>query len=324
MLFFNVFVNLFALCLLVVQVARHKSKKGGIKKRVYFWGGISWYGKTPGEAWTAADNAVVFRHTKNLCVGTLFEDEDDDGTPTVWRIVETRAGGTDDYVWYVKHFDYPDEDPPYVPNGPWEHSTYAYVRDCHNASRAVLAARPDLQPPTCMQDTAKTLAIYNNALYPTMQRLGLDHIVEDNASPHNNDDIRQSHTDHHINIVGYEATEEQKEQIKALIREQTSGYRREQDKKAQLTKQTRELDRLPAWPPNSPDLNLIEVVWSWMVKWIRDSDGGWPTNPEDLKQKVLRAWDAVPLSSFRELLRSYRIRLTAIHSVDGDRHPAFA
>ena len=65
------------MCLLVVQVARHKSKKGDIKKRVYFWGGISWYGKTPGEAWTAADNAVVFRHTKNLCVGTLFEDEDD-------------------------------------------------------------------------------------------------------------------------------------------------------------------------------------------------------------------------------------------------------
>ena len=61
-----------------------------------------------------------------------------------------------------------------------------------------------------------------------------------------------------------------------------------------------------------------------MVQWIRDSDGGWPAEPESLKQKVLEAWDAVPLESFRELLRSYRYRLMAIHSVDGDRHPQFA
>ena len=101
-------------------------------------------------------------------------------------------------------------------------------------------------------------------------------------------------------------------------------YRREQDKKAQMTKQTRELDRLPAWPPNSPDLNLIEVVWSWMVKSIRDNDGGWPSNPEALKSCVLQAWDDIPIERFRELMRSYRVRLEAIHSVDGNRHPQFA
>ena len=33
---------------------------------------------------------------------------------------------------------------------------------------------------------------------------------------------------------------------------------------------------------------------------------------------------AVPLESFRELVRSYRVRLQAINSVDGDRHPQFA
>ena len=91
-----------------------------------------------------------------------------------------------------------------------------------------------------------------------------------------------------------------------------------------MTKQTRELDRLPAWPPNSPDLNLIEVVWSWMVRFIRDSDGGWPRDPEELKTKVLWAWDQVTLTSFRSLCRSFRIRLEAIHSVGGDRHPNFA
>ena len=308
--------------LLLLQVPRHKSKKGGVKKRVYFWAGISWHCKTPGMAWTAADTKVVYRHTKNICVGTVFEDVDDDtGEKIVFRVVETRAGGNDTHVWYVPHFDFPDEDPP---RDDWEHSSYGEVKEWHDSSRAALAQHPELQPPTSMQDTAKTLQIYRDALYPTLHTWGLTDIVEDNASPHNNDAIRQSHRDNNARIVGYTATPAEKEQIKALIRQQVAGYRREQDQRAQMTKQTRELDRLPAWPPNSPDLNLIEVVWSWMVRWIRDSDGGWPANPEDLKVKVLEAWDAVPLESFRELIRSYRVRLQAIDSVDGDRHPQFA
>ena len=57
---------------------------------------------------------------------------------------------------------------------------------------------------------------------------------------------------------------------------------------------------------------------------MRDSDGGWPKDAPDLKQKVLEVWDAVSLESFRELVRSYRVRLEAIHSVHGDRHPQFA
>ena len=90
----------------------------------------------------------------------------------------------------------------------------------------------------------------------------------------------------------------------------------------QKTKQTRELDRLPAWPPNSPDLNLIEIVWSWMVQDI--AKGGWPKTTEDLMDAVVRAWDNVSIDSFRELVRSYRQRLMAIHSRDGDRHPCYA
>ena len=284
---------------------------------MYFWAGICWWGKTPGVAWTAADVKVCWRHTKNLCVGTLFED---DGV--VYRIVETRAGGEDRNVSYVDHFQFPDE---VLPAGARIFmSTHEEVREWHGNSRAVLATRDDLQPPTTMQDTEKTLQIYADALYPSLVRLGINSIVEDNASPHNNDTIRASHEQHGVNIVGYTATEDEKEEIKELIRQQCEHYRRDQDKKAQMTKQTRELDRLPAWPPNSPDLNLIEVVWSWMVKGIRDSDNGWPSDPEILKQRVLEAWDAIPLESFRELARSYRFRLMAIHSSNGGRHPQFA
>ena len=83
-----------------------------------------------------------------------------------------------------------------------------------------------------MQDTKKTLQIYNDALYPTMQQWGLDQLVEDNASPHNNATIRQSHEDNNIRIVGYSATPAENQQIRDLIEVQTCTYRRDQDRKA--------------------------------------------------------------------------------------------
>ena len=58
-----------------------------------------------------------------------------------------------------------------------------------------------------------------------------------------------------------------------------------------------------------------------MVKRIRDGEGGWPSNPEELKVRVLAAWDAIPLESFRELVRSYRIRLEAILPFGGRGSP---
>ena len=108
------------------QVPRNKSKKGGVKKRVYFWGGISWFCKTPGVAWSAADIKVVYRHTKNLCVGTVFQDEDDNGDPCIFRVVQTRAGGEDNYVSYVRHEEFPDSTPP---ESEWLYSRHDEVKE---------------------------------------------------------------------------------------------------------------------------------------------------------------------------------------------------
>ena len=69
-----------------------------------------------------------------------------------------------------------------------------------------------------------------------MREWGIKDLVEDNASPHNNDTIRESHRRHGINIVGYNATERQKQIIRDLIEEQTQAYRRPQDRKAQMIK----------------------------------------------------------------------------------------
>ena len=189
-----------------------------MQKRVYFWGGISWWVKTPGVAWTAADNKVLYRHTKNLCVGTVFEDEDDNGAPCVFRIMETRAGGNDRNVSYVDHFQFPDTTPP-ENSGHWKMSTFDEVKEWYAVSRAVLLQRPDLQPPTGMQDTAKTLEIYREALYPTMRSNHLTQLVEDNVSPHNNQTIRDSHRANNVNIVGYDVTATEKDEIRALIQQ---------------------------------------------------------------------------------------------------------
>ena len=110
------------------QQKRHKSKKGGIQKRVYFWGGICWHGKSAGVAWTASDMKVCFRHTKNLCVGTLFED---DGV--VFRVVETRAANGNNKVVYCDHFRYPDEELPADARTyeSWHHE----VKEWHGVSR---------------------------------------------------------------------------------------------------------------------------------------------------------------------------------------------
>ena len=49
--------------------------------------------------WTTFDNKVLLRYTKNLCHDTVFEEEDDDGDPCVYRIVQTHAADDDNYMY---------------------------------------------------------------------------------------------------------------------------------------------------------------------------------------------------------------------------------
>ncbi len=45
--------------------------------------------------------------------------------PCVYRVVETRAAGEDNMMYYVPHFTFPDEDPP---RNQWYWSTYDEVK----------------------------------------------------------------------------------------------------------------------------------------------------------------------------------------------------
>ena len=69
-------------------------------------------------------------------------------------------------------------------------------------------------------DTDTHLHTHREALYPFLVRHDLNEIVEDNASPHNNDEIRLEHQRNNVRLVGYTATEEEKNHIRQLIRDQ--------------------------------------------------------------------------------------------------------
>ena len=49
------------------------------------------------------------------------------------------------------------------------------------------------------------------ALYPYLTEHSLNEIVEDNASCHSNECIRQLHRSHGVKLVGYEVSDEEKE-----------------------------------------------------------------------------------------------------------------
>ena len=76
----------------------------------------------------AKKSDVIFRHTKNLSKGTLFEDEG-----VVWRVVQgrTKLDGND-VVFYVEHDKYRDKDPPL---NECERSSFAEVKEWHLESR---------------------------------------------------------------------------------------------------------------------------------------------------------------------------------------------
>jgi hypothetical protein len=53
------------------------------------------------------------------------------------------------------------------------------------------------------------------------------------------------------------------------------------------TKDARPNITLIRWPGNSPDLNPIENVWSWMKRQLKEAPC---TNLEELKREILKLW----------------------------------
>ena len=71
------------------------------------------------------------------------------------------------------------------------------------------------------------------------------------------------------------------------------------------------------WPSNSPDLNLIKIIWDWMKNWIQDTYGieldsvesqGKKIKPDRLKQMVQEAWDQITEDRLKDLLNTMQQR----------------
>ena len=111
----------------------------------------------------------------------------------------------------TSHFAFPDVT---STRAEWEYSSHDDVKSWHANTCAILCQRPNLQPPTPMQHTDKTLNIYRETLYPTLTQFDIREIVEDNNvddNPHNNDEIRTSHRVQGARILGYTVTAAEKE-----------------------------------------------------------------------------------------------------------------
>jgi hypothetical protein len=96
--------------------------------------------------------------------------------------------------------------------------------------------------------------------------------------------------------------------------------------RSNLTKANLQKRRIPfiKWPQYSPDLNLIEHVWSWMKNWIQKHyytayyDASKILLP-DLRRIIQEAWDAVPNEFIDSLYQSWWRRCQAVIDAKGGR-----
>jgi len=70
------------------------------------------------------------------------------------------------------------------------------------------------------------------------------------------------------------------------------------------------------WPAQSPDINPIENLWSYIEVKIRQRDSQ-PSSVTQLEQWVKEEWDAVPVNYYRNLIKSMPHRVQAVIAANG-------
>ena len=68
------------------------------------------------------------------------------------------------------------------------------------------------------------------------------------------------------------------------------------------------------WPPNSPDLNPIEMVWAVMKDLVKAQC---PKTLEELQQAIILAWNSIGMSTINKLVDSFEYRLQLVVLKDG-------
>ena len=74
----------------------------------------------------------------------------------------------------------------------------------------------------------------------------------------------------------------------------------------------RRINILPGWPPNSPDLNPIEMLWAILKKKRHHIE------ESTLEAQVCSAWDSITEETINSLVDSFRYRCEMVLAVDGE------
>ncbi|KAL4494413.1 hypothetical protein ABPG72_019823 [Tetrahymena utriculariae] len=67
-------------------------------------------------------------------------------------------------------------------------------------------------------------------------------------------------------------------------------------------------------PPNSPDLNPIELVWSILKRLVEKSQ---PKNEESLSSCIVSCWDSIPQSQIQSCIEHFQRRVDQVFSLNG-------
>lgn len=72
---------------------------------------------------------------------------------------------------------------------------------------------------------------------------------------------------------------------------------------------------LPNWPPNSPELNPIEHVWSWMAAYVNNKR---PRNRTEMKRYIRLAWQQIPQKVIQAYISNLPALMQRVISANGD------
>ena len=69
------------------------------------------------------------------------------------------------------------------------------------------------------------------------------------------------------------------------------------------------------WPPNSPDLNMIEPCWYWMKK--QTTKKGIATSKADLEAQWRKCWKELPLEKIQAWIERIPVHIKRIIELEG-------
>ena len=70
------------------------------------------------------------------------------------------------------------------------------------------------------------------------------------------------------------------------------------------------------WPPNSPDLNIIENIWGMMARKVYEGCKRYSTK-EELIDAIYTAWDEIDQEAIENCIKSMPKRLLKVHATKG-------